>query len=170
MKLCTKCKEYKALSEYNKGRARCKKCIALEDKIRFAKKGPLYSVWSTMRSRCNNPNDRDYYKYGARGITVCSQWDSFETFKVDVGERPSPLHSLDRINNNKGYEPDNIRWATFLEQNRNQRSTKLTETIVWVIRDTPDISDKLWAEMLNCTPGAIYNARRGITWKNVPGV
>ena len=75
-----------------------------------------------MKDRCYNPSNKVYHNYGGRGIKVCSQWlTNFEQFKADVGERPSPKHSLDRINVNLGYEPGNIRWATVKEQARNRR-------------------------------------------------
>lgn len=80
---------------------------------------PLYSVWQSMRARCRNPNNRHWNRYGGRGIDICPQWDDFRTFVADMGERP-PGTSLDRIDNEKGYSPDNCRWATRKEQQRNQ--------------------------------------------------
>lgn len=84
---------------------------------------PEYNIWRSMLARCKNPNLECYANYGGRGITVCDRWqESFEDFIADVGSRPSPLHTLDRIDNNAGYEPGNVRWATQDEQNRNKRS------------------------------------------------
>jgi len=81
-----------------------------------------YSAWKRMRSRCNNPNSKDYYLYGGRGISVCSRWDWFPNFLEDMGLRPSKIHSLDRYPNNCGnYEPGNCRWATPIQQSRNRR-------------------------------------------------
>jgi len=75
-----------------------------------------------MKTRCENPACAAYARYGGRGITVCARWrDSFEAFLADVGPRPSPRHSIDRKDNDKGYEPGNCRWATPSEQNANQR-------------------------------------------------
>ncbi len=72
-----------------------------------------YTVWQSMRARCQNPNNHAYDRYGARGIQVCDRWESFEAFYADVGPRPSTKHSLDRFPNNDGnYEPGNVRWAT----------------------------------------------------------
>jgi hypothetical protein len=82
---------------------------------------PEYSVWGGMRNRCNNKNDHSYRLYGGRGIRVCQEWDSFEAFLEHVGQRPSSKHSLDRIDNNKGYEPGNVRWTTSTIQARNTR-------------------------------------------------
>jgi len=82
---------------------------------------PLYSSWSTMKSRCYNPNSTKYHLYGGRGIEICDRWkDSFVNFLEDMGERPNGC-SLDRIDGNKGYSPENCKWSTYSDQNRNRR-------------------------------------------------
>ena len=81
----------------------------------------LYEVWCSMLARCGRPTAKQYANYGARGIKVCDRWKDFANFAADVGEKPSPKHSLDRINNDGDYEPSNIRWATPAEQVRNTR-------------------------------------------------
>jgi len=84
----------------------------------------IYPIWQSMKSRCYRPNDRQYKNYGARGIRVCDRWrHSVATFYRDMGDRPSPTHSLDRIDNDRDYEPDNCRWATDIEQINNRRVT-----------------------------------------------
>lgn len=89
---------------------------------------PTYAAWASMKSRCNNPNHSNYKRYGARGIRVCDRWnESYEAFLEDVGERPTPEHSLDRIDNDGNYEPGNVRWATAEEQNRNTSSNRKIE-------------------------------------------
>lgn len=90
-------------------------------------KTPEHGAWGAMISRCRNPNVKEYKHYGGRGITVAERWLEFANFFADMGERPSPLHSLDRINNNGNYEPGNCRWATAKEQQRNRRTTRIVK-------------------------------------------
>ncbi len=89
---------------------------------------PEYKAWCAMNARCSNPNDRRYADYGARGITVCVRWrHDFSAFLADMGRRPGPGYSIDRINNDRGYSPSNCRWATTKQQNRNySRNHRLT--------------------------------------------
>ena len=87
-----------------------------------------YMTWAHMLQRCLNPNNRSYRNYGARGITVCAEWQSsFEAFFEHIGPRPSVQYSLDRIDNNKDYCPGNVRWATRREQLTNKRTTRIVE-------------------------------------------
>lgn len=78
-----------------------------------------------MKSRCYCASDQNYQNYGARGIRVCDRWrESFEAFLADMGQRPSPRHSIERRENNGHYEPGNCYWATRSEQSRNKRTTR----------------------------------------------
>ena len=80
-----------------------------------------------MKVRCDNPNATGYANYGGRGIKVCDRWrTSFAAFLADMGPKPSPKHSIDRIDNDRGYERGNCRWATPKEQRRNSRTFVMT--------------------------------------------
>ena len=88
-----------------------------------------FTSWVAMKSRCYNENTKEYARYGGRGIRVCDRWQEpngqgFLNFLADIGPRPSPTHSIDRYPDPDGnYEPGNCRWATYVEQNRNKRSS-----------------------------------------------
>lgn len=87
------------------------------------KLSPTYISWASMLTRCNNENATNYRHYGGRKILVCDRWKVFENFLQDMGERPEKT-SIDRINVNGNYEPNNCRWATQLTQNLNKRKSK----------------------------------------------
>lgn len=89
-----------------------------------------YRIWYHLRSRCNNVSDAAYKNYGGRGIKVCDRWqgdNGFVYFLADMGKKPSPKHSIDRVNNGGNYEPGNCRWATMKEQQNNRTNNRIIE-------------------------------------------
>lgn len=94
---------------------------------------PTYQSWQHMIDRCTNRNAGNYHRYGGRGITICERWLVYENFLADMGARPAGK-SLDRKDNDLGYEPGNCRWATPHEQSQNRRSNKLNPMLVAALR------------------------------------
>lgn len=87
----------------------------------------IYKSWQSMKQRCLNIKNHKYPIYGGRGIKICDRWlNSFENFLEDMGDRPKG-RTLDRIDNNGNYEPENCRWSTLTQQNRNRSISKLDE-------------------------------------------
>ena len=118
-----------------------------------------YRAWDKMKRRCNSPNDPGFKNYGGRGIKVCDAWmESFENFFKYVGHKPSPLHSIDRINNNGNYEPGNVRWATVQEQHNNKRSNHL----LTINGTTLNITQ--WATLMNINRNIIYARITQLGW------
>lgn len=95
---------------------------------------PEWSAWCLARNRCRNPEAHAFADYGGRGITMCERWadgeggkSGFECFLDDMGDRPSSRHTLDRRDNDLGYDPDNCRWVTMKDQGRNRRNNRIIE-------------------------------------------
>jgi hypothetical protein len=124
-----------------------------------------WSAWLAMRQRCQNPGNCNFPRYGARGIKVCDRWQKFENFLADVGVRPTKDHSIDRINNEGGYEPSNVRWATRSEQQHNKRTTRLNPEAVKVIRAMASrIRQGLLADLYSVDPSVISRVAARKEW------
>lgn len=119
-----------------------------------AAKSPEWRSWHCMRSRCEQPGDASFQNYGARGIKVCSRWRTFESFLADMGPKPTPAHTIERLDSTRDYEPGNCRWATPKEQARNRN------TNVWIEHGGERLILADWARRLGMTRTALGNRLR----------
>jgi hypothetical protein len=113
-----------------RGKTRSCGCIQVKhgETRAWEKPSPEWVSWTSMRHRCDNPRNAQYPRYGGRGISVCERWEeSYANFLEDMGRRPTLKHSLDRINVNGPYSPENCKWSTSREQSRNKTTTVILE-------------------------------------------
>lgn len=127
-----------------------------------------FKIWADIIKRCSNRNYKDFKYYGGKGITVCKRWlRGVEYFLEDMGPRPSKKHSIDRIDNNKGYSKANCRWATIKEQARNRTNNR----IINYAGQRRTLAE--WAEVLNIAYSTLnsrlnrggYSVEQAFTWK-----
>jgi len=125
---------------------------------------PEYKAWLNMKQRCSNPNRKNYSDYGGRGIAVCDRWLNFKNFLADMGTKPSPKHSLDRINNDGDYQKNNCKWSTRVEQQNNLRNNK---PLITIENDTRTIAQ--WAKKMGFSASVIHN-RLKMGWSGYKAV
>jgi hypothetical protein len=150
------------LGDLRSGRTISCGCIKRQRQLERCKKhgmthSPEYKVWQNMLNRCRNPKLREWKRYGGRGITVCQRWkNEFAAFLSNVGRRPSPRHTLDRIRNDGNYCPGNVRWVTQKTQCNNKSSNR---HIKW---NEELHTAKEWSEIVGVGYGTLlYRLRMG---------
>ncbi len=135
------------------------------------KRSTEYRIWDGIKQRCYNPNSNKYYRYGKRGIKMCDWWkNNFNEFYKDMGPRPSKKHSIDRIDNDGDYCPENCRWATNEEQIQNSSCTKVTKEDIVNIRESYSLENKSikdLSEEYNVSKSCIDAIILKKTWKNI---
>ena len=166
--LCSKCGQpfssnFPASVRYRlkkKGKVYCSKecallkhgCTPYRDALSESSEISGYSSWSAMKNRCNNPNFIHYDRYGGRGITYDKRWESFTNFLKDMGEKPSPKHQLERVDNDKNYCKENCMWVTRKEQTRNRGGDRATRLYTY---DGKTMCIKDWADYVGISPSSM---------------
>lgn len=119
---------------------------------------PTYASWAAMKDRCSNPKNKNWKRYGGRGITIAPEWNDFTRFVQDMDERPTQFHTLDRINNDGNYEPGNCKWSLPAEQARNTSRTRL---YTWNGK-SQILAD--WAKETGINESALYHRINNLGW------
>ena len=135
--------------------------VGKENKTHGQTKTVEYKTWRSMLDRCYLPKNIKYPLYGGKGIQVCDRWrESFENFYADMGDRPSDVFSIDRINSNGHYEPSNCRWADILTQNNNKKNN------LYLTYQGKTLTISQWARELNISNSTLYN-RKNKGWTDL---
>lgn len=127
---------------------------------------PLYKMWHGMIRRCEEETNKSFVNYGARGITVCDEWKDFWAFLADMGPRPSGRHSVERLDNTKGYSKENCCWATPAQQARNRRNAVITESLAKEIKRRAWRGEKAGdiARAMSLSYDQVRNVILGLSW------
>lgn len=155
------CGKQKAIYRMNLRRGASRSCGCLSSEMTAArsykhgaaKRGkltPEYRIWRGMKTRCTNPNEISYRYYGQRGVTICKRWRSFNAFLADMGPRPSKKYSIERIDNEGPYSPENCKWALPLEQGCNKRNNHLLSHAGLTLTLSQ------WSRHVGLKPGTLY--------------
>lgn len=169
------CGKVKILRKNNVENGRTRSCGCLNKETvarRNFKHGladtPTHRIWRGMKDRCARSFHKNYHSYGGRGIKVCRRWMDFTKFLADMGERPSPEHTIERINNNKGYSKSNCAWILAKHQNRNTCRTKLNPEKVREIRaNRKKLSRKELSARYGVSKSTIRHVLEWVTWADV---
>lgn len=130
-------------------------CYRIEHPFKHGKsRTALYKLWQGMIARCENPQKKQFHRYGGRGIKVCERWHDFDLFSLDVGDRPSTQHSLERKDNDGDYTPLNCKWADKKEQSNNRTDT------VWLTLKGITKSRMDWCREFNLSPTTVANRKK----------
>ena len=124
----------------------------------LSNKIPEYNIWNGIKQRCRNPNTKQYKDYGGRGISICDRWNDFSNFIKDMGFRPTNKHSIERLDVNGNYEPQNCIWLLIKDQSKNRRDIRYL-TINGVTKTIMD-----WAKENNIRPGLIKDRIDILKW------
>lgn len=121
---CCSCGNNLTLTSYELRSGKRISCCGCSRKTHGRSRTHTYQTWADMKRRCNQPRHKSWKDYGGRGITYCPEWEQFENFFKDMGQRPANT-TLDRVNNDGSYCKENCRWATVYQQRRNTRYTRI---------------------------------------------